>query len=184
MREGETLRKGHRGPGIRRAGEDLFRAHYSGVLAFVLSQVGSLRRAKEITADAFASILETPPSAPVPVEPKIALFSRAKRMLEVERKVELISPLASKPEALRGPARLRRVEKCVRRLGHREQGIISLRFDAGLSCREIGLVMGMNEVEVMLDVLRSLRDIKACMDAGGKRARSRRQNTSAQPAAG
>ncbi len=183
MREGETLRKGRRQPGIRRAREDLFRAHYSGLLAFVLSQVRDLQRAKEITADAFAAVLETPPFAPVPVEPKIALFSRARQALEVEQKVELIAPLVSAPEALRGPARLRRVEKCVRRLGRREQGIISLRFDAGLSCREIGLVMGMNEVEVMLDVLRALRSIKACMDAGSGGTPSRPRN-SAQRAAG
>ena len=182
MREGETLRKGRRQPGVRRPREDLFRAHYSGLLAFVLSQVSNVERAKEIAADAFATVLEASPSAPVPVEPKIALYGRARQTLELERKLEAISPLAS-PGAPRGPARLRRVEACVRRLGRREQGIISLRFDAGLSCREIGLVMGMNEVEVMLDVLRSLRSIKACMDAGATRTSPTRRERP-QPASG
>jgi DNA-directed RNA polymerase specialized sigma24 family protein len=165
MREGETLRKGRREAGVRHVREDLFRAHYSGLLAFVLSQVSNLERAKEIAADAFAAVLEASPRAPVPVEPKIALFIRARETLDVEYKVELLAPLVSKTDAPRGPARLRRVEQCVRRLDRRQQGIISLRFDAGLGCREIGLVMGMSEVEVMLDVLRSLRSIKECMDA-------------------
>lgn len=166
MREGDALRKG-RQVGHRRERDELFRAHYSGVLAFVLSQVHSLERAKEITAGAFAAVLDRRPSAPVPVEPKIALFSHARRSIEVEQKVELFAPLGSGQAGLRVPAHLRRVEDCVRRLGRREQGVISLRFDAGLSCREIGLVMGMNEAEVMLEVLRSLRRIKACMEAAG-----------------
>lgn len=164
MREGETLRKGRREAGVRRVREDLFRAHYSGLLAFVLSQVTNVERAKEIAANAFAAVLEASPSAPVPVEPKIALYTRARETLELERKLEVIAPLA--PAPVRGPARLRRVDACVRRLSRRGQAIVSLRFDSGLSCREIGLIMGMNEVEVMLDVLRSLRSIKSCMDAG------------------
>ena len=182
MREGETLRKGRREAGVRHVREDLFRAHYSGLLAFVLSQVSNLERAKEIAADAFAAVLEVSPPAPVPVEPKIAIYSRARQTLELERKMEAISPLAS-PAAVRGPARLRRVEACVRRLDRREQGIISLRFDAGLSCREIGLIMGITEVEVMLDVLRSLRSIKACMDERTARSPSATRKP-ARPARG
>ena len=165
MREGEVLRKG-RQVGSRRDGEDLYRAHYSSLLAFVLSQVDSLERAKEITANAFSAVLTTRPREPVPVEPKIALFILARRSIDLERKVELIAPLTSGPADARVPAQLRRLENCVRRLGRREQGIISMRFDAGLSCREIGLVMGINEAEVMLDVLRCLQRIRACMDAG------------------
>jgi len=163
-----VLRKG-RQAGHRREREELFRAHYSGLLAFVLSQVSSLERAKEITAGAFLAVLDTRPPAPVPVEPKIALYSHARRSVEVEHKVAAMAPLASGPSEFRVPAHLSWLEDCVRRLGRREQGVISLRFDAGLSCREIGLVMEMNEAEVMLDVLRCLRRIKACMDSGGER---------------
>jgi DNA-directed RNA polymerase specialized sigma24 family protein len=165
MSEGEALREARRRNDYRREREDLFRAYYSGVLAFVLSQLEDLDRAKEITADVFAAALDVPPNAPAPVDPRVALFSHARLAIEVEQQLGRTAPRVMGPAAFRGPPHLRRVEACVRRLGVRERGIISLRFDAGLSCREIGLVTGMNEVEVMVAVLRSLRRIKACMEA-------------------
>lgn len=175
MRKGEALRKGRGQLSHRREQEELFRAHYSGVLAFVLSQVDSLERAKEITADAFAAVLHAPPSSPAPLEPRIALFGQARLAVEVEHKLARSAPPVPGPAAFRGPARLRRIEASLRALSPRQRGIISLRFDAGLSCREIGLIMGMNEVEVMVDVLRSLRRLKACMDSGVGRAQSSRK---------
>jgi DNA-directed RNA polymerase specialized sigma24 family protein len=172
MREGETLRKGRRQVYQRREREELFRACYSGVLAFVLSQVDGLERAKAITADAFAAVLQDEPSSPTPIEPRVALFTYARLAVDADRKSARTAPPVPGPAAFRGPPHLRRIEACVRRLGPSEQGVISLRFDAALSCREIGLVMGMNEVEVMVTVLRSLRRIKACMDAGSGRTAS------------
>lgn len=162
------LRKG-RQAGHRRELEELFRAHYSGLLAFVLSQVNSPERAKEIATGTFSAVLDTRPPAPVPVDLKIALYSHALRSVEVEQKVEAIALLAPGAVGSPVPAHLTRLEDCVQRLGRREQGVISLKFDAGLSCREIGLVMGMNEPEVMLDVLTSLRRIKTCLEAAGVR---------------
>ena len=75
MREGETLRKGRSQINGRREREELFRAHYAGVLAFALSQVESLERAKEITAGAFAAVLRGQPPSPTPIEPRVALFA-------------------------------------------------------------------------------------------------------------
>jgi DNA-directed RNA polymerase specialized sigma24 family protein len=170
MREGEALRKGRRQADHRRVREDLFRAYYSGVLAFVLSQVDHLETAKRITADSFAAVLDVPAHAPATFEPRVALFSHALLAIDVECKLGRIAPQGSGPAAARGPAHLRQVDACVRRLATRERGVISLRFDAGLSCREIGLIMGMNEVEVMVAVLRSLRRIKACMEAAASRS--------------
>src|SRR3989304_1831061 len=73
------------------------------------------------------------------------------------------------PAAPLGPpvsSELQRVQACVGQLSRREQGVVSLRFDAALSSQEIGLVMGMTEVEGMVVVLRSLRRVKACLEAG------------------
>ncbi len=179
MREGETLRKGRRQVYQRRERDGLYRSCYPEVLAFVLSQVDSLERAKELTAEAFAAVLEGP--SPLPIEPRVAVFAHARLAVEADDKLARSAPLAPGPAAFRGPPHLRRVEACVRRLARRDQGVVSLRFDAGLSCREIGLVMGMNEVEVMVTVLRSLRRIKACMDAGGRTTAARRP---AKPASG
>ena len=183
MREGETLRKGRRQVYQRREREELFRAYYSGVLAFVLSQVDSLERAKEITADAFAAVLQSTAQSPTPIEPRVALFTQARLAVEADHNPVRTAPPSPGPAAFRGPPHLRRVEACVRWLGPREQGIVSLRFDAALSCREIGLVMGMSEVEVMVAVLRSLRRIKACMEAGGGRTASAARRP-AKPAPG
>ena len=183
MREGETLRKGRRQVYQRREREELFRAYYSGVLAFVLSQVEDLERAKEITSYAFAAVLHGQAPSPTPIEPRVALFTHARLAVEADHKLARTAPPAPGPAAFRGPPHLRRVEACVRWLGPREQGIVSLRFDAALSCREIGLVMGMSEVEVMVAVLRSLCRIKACMEAGGGRTASAARRP-AKPAPG
>ena len=172
MREGETLRKGRRQVYQRRKGDELYRSCYPEVLAFVLSQVDSLERAKELTAEAFATVLEGP--SPSPIEPRVAVFAHARLAVEAAHKLARRAPLAPGPAAFRGPPHLRRLEACVRRLSRRDQGVVSLRFDAGLSCREIGLVMGMNEVEVMVMVLRSLQRIKAGMDAGSGRTAAAR----------
>ncbi len=183
MREGETLRKGRRQVHQRREREELFRAYYSGVLAFVLTQVEDLERAKEVTAYAFAAVLQGRSPSPTPIEPRVALFTHARLAVEADHKLARTAPPSPGPAAFRGPRHLRRVEACVRRLGPREQGVVSLRFDAALSCREIGLVMGRNEVEVMVAVLRSLRRIKACMDAGESRTASSARRP-AKPAPG
>jgi hypothetical protein len=147
MREGETLRKGRRQVYQRREREELFRAHYSGVLAFVLSQVDSLERAKEMTADAFAAVLQRP-SSPAPIEPQVALFTHARRAVEADRKLPRTAPPGPRPSA--GPPPPRRSLRPP--AGAARAGIVSSGLTPGC-CREIGLVIGMNEAEVMVSVL-------------------------------
>lgn len=165
MREGEAARKGRRYTDISSQREALVRAYYAPVFAFVRSQVDSVERAKAIVADAFETLGEAPEAAP-PLEPRILLFTRARLAVESERRLTK-RPAAEAIEPGR-PAGGDLLSACVKRLTRREQGVISLRFDGGLSCSDIALVMGMTEVEVMVLVLRALRRIKACMQAGAR----------------
>jgi DNA-directed RNA polymerase specialized sigma24 family protein len=167
MREGETLRKGRRQVNDRREREELFRAYYAGVLAFALSQVESLERAKAIAAAAFDAVLGASALSAAPAGPRVMLFTHARLAIESGRRRSWGSaPAPAAPLDAHVSSELQRVQACVGQLSRREQGVVSLRFDAALSSQEIGLVMGMTEVEVMVVVLRSLRRIKACLEAG------------------
>lgn len=184
MREGETLRKGRRQVNDRREREELFRAYYAGVLAFALSQVESLEGAKAIAATAFEAVLGAPALSTAPAGPGVMLFTHARLAIESGRRRSWGSaPGTAESPDLHTSSELQRVQACVRQLSRREQGVVSLRFDAGLSSREIGLVMGLTEVEVMVTVLRSLRRIRACLEAGTGRTASTTRRP-AKPAPG
>jgi DNA-directed RNA polymerase specialized sigma24 family protein len=95
------------------------------------------------------------------------LFTHARLAIESGRRRSWGSaPATAAPSDLQVSSELQRVQACVGQLSRREQGVVSRRFDAALSSRELGLVMGMTEGEVMVTVLGSLRRIKTCLEAG------------------
>jgi len=172
MREGGAAREGRRQTDISDR-EALFRAYYAPVFAFVRSQVDSVEKAKTIAAAAFETVGELPDTAP-PLDPRVLLFTRARLAIESERRPAKKAAAGPCPPAAGGDL----LSACVKRLTRKEQGVISLRFDAGLPCRDIALVMGITEVEVMVLVLRALRRIKVCMEA------ARDRNAATQRSAG
>jgi len=57
------------------------------------------------------------------------------------------------------------VIECLRRFPQREQDIVALKFDAGLSNRQIAAIMGLNEANVRVILFRTLRKLRQMMGA-------------------
>lgn len=177
----EAAGDGLRGGGREDAddsGEDSLlprRLYYPRVFAFIWAQVEDIERAKELAAGVFVRLKE---ERPLTLDP-IALFSLARQAVERERRrhfasaepVRLRVAVSAREEAVREP-RMARLLDCLTALPRRDREILSLRFDGGLSCREIAKVMSADESDVRAGVVRALRQLRECFPAGGEDSRA------------
>jgi len=88
------------------------------------------------------------------VDPDI-LYAISPSSVSVEQDVVLREDVASLLE-------------CLRKLPQREQDIIALKFDAGLSSGQIARIVGLSEANVRVILFRTLRRLRVMMDAPSK----------------
>jgi len=88
------------------------------------------------------------------VDPDI-LYAISPSSVSVEQDVVLREEVASLLE-------------CLRKLPQREQDIIALKFDAGLSSGQIARIMGLSEANVRVILFRTLRRLREMMGAPSK----------------
>jgi RNA polymerase sigma-70 factor (ECF subfamily) len=171
-----------RGPGGGQVGEfaELYQEHFSRVFAYVYGRVQEKEASLDITSDVFEKAFVNKKSlrSPEAFGPWLFTIARnevsshwrkskpaAKAIQDAAWQDEIRSRPRSPEETFLQKERVGDLATLIRTLPRREQEIISLKFDAELTNREIAQVLKTSEVNVRVTVFRALRKLRDRMKA-------------------
>lgn len=170
------------------AGEfaELYSQHFSKVFAYVYGRVQDKELSLDIVSDIFekAFIKIHALRSPDAFGPWLFTIARnevssywrkekpaATAVQEAARQSELIHQPRGPEDTLLRKERIKDLSVVLRTLPQREQEIISLKFDAELTNREIAQVLKTSEVNVRVTVFRALRKLRGRIQVAGSAGR-------------
>jgi RNA polymerase sigma-70 factor (ECF subfamily) len=137
--------------------DELYRAHAAEVFRYAYAVLGNRADAEDLTQRTFLKMIEALPRYQRRGIPFEAWFFRIARnglvdLLRARRSHEPLEAVRSAPSVEMGPeaaaelaSEFASVERALTRLTDEQQTVIAYRFMAGLTPREVGLVMGKRE---------------------------------------
>ncbi len=161
---------------------ELYSQHFAKVFAYVYGRVQDRELSLDIVSDIFekAFIKIHALRSPDAFGPWLFTIARnevsshwrkekpaAKAVQEAARQTELIYQPRDPEDTLLRKERIRDLSAVLRTLPRREQEIISLKFDAELTNREIAQVLKTSEVNVRGTVFRALRKLRDRIQVAG-----------------
>jgi len=161
---------------------EFYRQYFPKVFAYVYGRVQDKELSLDIVSDVFekAFVHKQSLRSPDAFGPWLFTIARnevsshwrkekpaARAMQKAAWESDLHHQLPSPEETLLHRERLHSLILLLRELPHREQEIISLKFDAELTNREIAEVLKTSEVNVRVTVFRILRKLRERMQASG-----------------
>ncbi len=163
---------------------DLYHLYFPKVFAYVYGRVQDKELSLDIVSDVFEKAFMKKQSLRSPDAFGSWLFTiarnevsshwrkekpAAKAVQEAAWENELTHQPPSPEETLLHKERIDNLTGLLRQLPRREQEIISLKFDAELTNREIAAVLKTSEVNVRVTIFRALRKLRERMQVGGSR---------------
>ena len=161
---------------------ELYHQYFPKVFAYVFGRVQDKELSLDIVSDVFEKAFIKKQSLRSPDAFGSWLFTiarnevsshwrkekpAAKAVQEAAWETELNHQPRSPEETLLHKERIDNLILFLRQLPRREQEIISLKFDAELTNREIADVLNTSEVNVRVTIFRALRKLRGRMQAGG-----------------
>jgi RNA polymerase sigma-70 factor, ECF subfamily len=151
---------------------ELYRRHAQRVYRYLLSRVGDIDVAQELTAETFMAVLQSiahfrAQSSFVTWLLGIAHhkaadhFRRRRETISLELLGEMPQPDSSPDEALTSKLQLELVRRALAALSPERAEAIRLHVFAGLGMAEVAHVMHKNEAAVRMLIYRALRDLRA-----------------------
>lgn len=156
----------------------LYQQYYTKVFAFIYSRVGNVDLTKDLVAEVFERAYLKGHSVREPNAYGTWLFMVAKNVVvgyyrkqkreangmgRVRDSLYLAEPPAEPEAQALQNERVRNLISHLRTLPARDQELLSLKFDAGLSTAEIARVMGMSEVNARVAIFRALKRLRQRM---------------------
>lgn len=160
---------------------DLYHQNFSRLFAYVYGRVSDKELALDIVADVFEkaflnlSALRSLDAFPAWLftiaRNEVASHWRKKKPLakalqEVAHELDLNQQLPNPEEAVLQKERMAALMAHLRQLSKREQDVLSFKFDAELTNREIAAVLGTSEVNVRVTLFRALRKLRERLQRG------------------
>jgi len=158
---------------------EAYHAYYTRIFAFVNARLGSVEAAKDLTADIFERAYTKGHDLRKPQCYASWLFRIATTMLashyrqrkhdfdrvdRVKKSLSLDDRSQDVESRIIESERVSHVVRHVRALSRRDQEVLSLRFDAELTDREIAQVMGTKPLNVRVCIHRALRRVRARLE--------------------
>ncbi len=157
---------------------DAYERYYTRVFAYVYSRVGNVELSKDLTAEVFEkayvkghSVRESAAYSTwlfmIAKNAVIGHYRRHKRESSGINKIResmWLTERDSDPErdALHGEA-VSNLMRHLRQLSQRDQELLSLKFEGGLSYAEISSVLRLSEVNVRVSIFRALKRLRSLM---------------------
>jgi RNA polymerase sigma-70 factor (ECF subfamily) len=175
VREPEGSPRAYTGESAREAFAELYEQHFPRVFRYISYRVNDIQLAEDLTSETFVKALKgfsSYRSDRASFSTWIMSIARhtvidhhrvsAKReVLPLEKAAEASSEEVTEEEAVR-KEELRRLHECLAGLGQQEQEIISLKFGAELTNREIAVMLNISESNVGTILYRAVRKLRDC----------------------
>jgi len=151
----------------------LYEAYFPRLMAYALSRLGERQVAEDVVAEVFVRAFTHWGSLRDRGALEGWLFSIAHNLVVSHVRAQARTCRwwergggdgESPEEAALAQDERRRLRQALAKLPERYQRILALRFEAGLSHRDIAQVMGLSEVNVRVTLLRALRRLRLLLD--------------------
>ncbi len=157
---------------------ETYKQYYPRLFAYIYARVGNTHQSEDIVSDVFERVYLKLDSLRDPDALATWLFTIARNaivshvrkhsretIVDHDTLTELSPATASVESEVMHREDLAGIARAVRTFSQREQGIISLKFDAELVNAQIGQIMGLSEQNVRVIIFRTIRKLRKIVAA-------------------